>query len=157
MSPSASLHRCVTSLCELLRDRRGTSLIEFGVAAPVLLIFLIGISDLGRGLSERYRLQQVVNRSLEMVQASSALGFSDLEAQAEAAAGAGSDATVEQWLECGGSTRNWDDACPSGEPARYVKMTLTRGFSPLFGNVGYPNVQPDGTVRLTVHATLRVG
>jgi hypothetical protein len=156
MSPSASLRRCAGSLCELLRDRRGTSLIEFGVAAPVLLIFLIGISDLGRGLSERYRLQQVVNRSLEMAQANSNLGFSDLEAQAEAAAGIGSDATIVQWLECGGSTRDWDDFCPNGEPARFVKMTLTRGFSPLFGTVGYPSVQPDGTVRLTVHATLRV-
>ena len=91
-----------------------------------------------------------------MAQASSVLSFTDLEAEAEAAAGLGSDATVVQWLECGGSTRAWDDACPSGEPARFVKTTLTRGFMPLFGTVGYPNAQADGSVLLTVHATLRV-
>lgn len=70
--------------------------------------------------------------------------------------GSSAEATVEQWLECGGATRAWDDPCPNGEPARFVKLTVMRGFKLLFGTVGYPNVQPDGTVRLTAHATLRV-
>lgn len=149
------LHRGSAWPTAILRDRRGTSLIEFGVAAPILLIFVAGVSDLGRGWSDRYSLQQVVNRSLEMAQAGRDGDYNYLKVEAEAAAGAGATATVEQWIECGGSIRAWDDPC-ANNVARFVKLTVRRGFRPLFGTVGFSNAQSDGTVLLTAHATLRV-
>lgn len=64
--------RIIKSACTIIRDlsrsERGTSVIELAIAAPVLMVFLLAIADFGRGLSEKYRLQQAVNRALEMAQ-----------------------------------------------------------------------------------------
>lgn len=145
----------------LMQSEQGTSVIELAVAAPVLLMFLVGITDLGRGLTERYRLQQAVNRTLEMAQTGrDAEYITLLKTEGAAAAGVPEDNVVpEQWVQCGGdltTRRAWTEDCAGGESARFVKLTITGSFTPLFGTIGYSSAQPDGTVRLTAHATLRV-
>jgi Flp pilus assembly protein TadG len=129
------------------------------IAAPVLMIFLAGVTDMGRGYSERYRLQQAVNRTLEMAQTGKDADYEFLKAEAVAAAGVPEANVVqEQWVECAGSPakKAWSDDCAGGESARYVKLTITGSYTPLFGSMGYLTQQADGTVKLTAHATLRV-
>ncbi len=48
MAPIARLHRAVFHR-QMLKDRRGQSLVEFALAFPILLLMLVGIVDLGRG------------------------------------------------------------------------------------------------------------
>jgi hypothetical protein len=144
---------------QLAKDQRGTSVIELAIAAPVLLMLLAGVTDLGRGWSERYRLQQAVNRTLEIAQGGRDTDFVFLAEEAAAAAEVPvTNVAQEQWLECAGSStkRDWADECASGDAARYVKLTITGSYTPMFGSMGYLNVQADGTVKLTAHATLRV-
>ena len=142
----------------ILNDQRGTSLIEFGVAAPVLLLFLTGVADFGRGVSDRHSLQQVVNRSLEMAQVSTRdNNYSYLATEAAAAAGVpAGDAVVEQWLECAGTVKPWADDCNGANPARFVRLTVKRKYTPLFGRMGFWKTSSDGTVTFTAHATLHV-
>lgn len=143
----------------LLRSERGTSVIELAIAAPVLLLFLAGVTDLGLGLTERYRLQQAVNRSLEMAQTGRDNDYAFLAPEAAEAAGVPVNQVVqEQWVECAGSTdrKAWSEDCPNGQPARFVKLTITGGYSPLVGSLSYWTVRSDGTVGMTAHATLRV-
>jgi hypothetical protein len=144
---------------KLAKDQRGTSVIELAIAAPVLLMLLAGVTDLGRGLSERYRLQQAVNRTLEIAQGGRDTDFVFLSEEAAAAAEVPvANVLTEQWLECAGSStkRDWADECASGDSARYVKLTIIGSYTPLFGSMGYLTLQSDGTVKLTAHATLRV-
>jgi Flp pilus assembly protein TadG len=143
----------------LLRSERGTSVIELAVAAPVLLVLLAGVTDLGRGLTERYRLQQAVNRSLEMAQTGRENEYAFLANEAAEAAGVPANNVVqEQWVECAGSAdkKAWAEECPNGQPARFVKLTINSSYTPLFGRMSYMSPQADGTVKLTAHATLRV-
>lgn len=143
-----------------LSDARGTSLIEFGVAAPILMIFLVGVTDLSRGYSEKYRLQQVVNRSLETAQIAGADNdYSYVKTEAAAAAGVPETAvTLTQFTECGGNAtpKAWDDDCGGADTARFITLSIVKSYTPLFGTVGYPNAQADGTVLMTARATLRV-
>jgi hypothetical protein len=125
----------------------------------VLLLFLAGVTDLGRGFTERYRLQQAVNRTLEVAQAGRDTDFAFLAEEAASAAEVPvSNVVQEQWLECAGSQvkRDWLDECTSGDSARYLKLTINGSYTPLFGSMGYLTLQTDGTVKLTAHATLRV-
>ena len=143
----------------LLRNERGTSVIELAVAAPVLLLFLAGLTDLGRGLSERYRLQQAVNRSLEMAQTGREDDYAFLVPEAAAAAGVPETQVVQQqWLECDGvKMSKWTDECNVGsESARFVKLSITSSYRPLFGSMSYQAARSDGTVELTARGTLRV-
>ena len=61
------LRTLASPLRRLRRDARGASMIEFGMLAPFLGLLVAGMIDLGQGLSERYTLQQAVNRGLEML------------------------------------------------------------------------------------------
>lgn len=148
----------IRSLKKILGDNRGTGLIELAIAAPVLLILVLGISDLGRVLSQGHMLRQAVNRSLELAQGSTReIDYSFLADEAAAAARVPREQVVfEQWLLCNSTRKVWTDDCNGGESARYVKLTVFSYFQPFFGTMWYANAQPDGTVKLTAHGSLRV-
>jgi hypothetical protein len=130
---------------------------ELAIAAPVLLILMAGVVDLGRGLTERYRLQQAVNRSLEMAQTGNDATYEFLAVEAAEAANVPvSEVIQEQWIECNGTKKAWTDDCSGGEIARWVKLTIKGSFVPMFGTMGYGNIRADGSVLLTAHASLRV-
>jgi Flp pilus assembly protein TadG len=146
-----------TVLRRLARDQRGTSVIEMGLAAPVLAVLLMGMIDLGRGLSERFTIQQAVNRSLEMIQAKrpqagaddSQVDYTFLKTEAATAAGVpASQVTLTQWLECNGTRKtNYDDSCADSEDtARYLQLQINKNF------VGSLYL---GTVPMTAKGVLR--
>jgi Flp pilus assembly protein TadG len=140
---------------------RGNSFIEMAVAAPLFVGLLIGMVDISRGVSTKLQVVQAAQRTVERVQRS---GYSQgdvpsLETDAEAAAGTGSDATVSTWLECGSSTTKlaYTDSCSSGEAyARYVGVSTTKPFTPLFGTQYFPGANSNGTFTLTGTAGVRI-
>ena len=130
-------------LVRLARDERGVSVIEFGFFAPFLALLVMGVIDLGRGLSERFSLQQAVNRSLELVQARPASATADatdidytfVATEAASAAGVPSNqVTLTRWRECDGvAVTTYAGSCPSGQDqARYLRVRIEKSFTAQF-------------------------
>jgi Flp pilus assembly protein TadG len=57
---AAALRRPFVGLAALVRDRRGMSAVEFGVAAPIFLGILMPVVDLGRAYSQQIQIRQAV-------------------------------------------------------------------------------------------------
>jgi Flp pilus assembly pilin Flp len=150
----------------LARDERGATIIEFGLLAPVLALFVMGIIDVSRGLSERFTLQQAVNRSLELVQSRNAApavqeaGDTPEDAyqfavdEAEAAAGPGAVVIPVLWRECDGvETEPFEENCPDnadGTPqdtARYLKIHISKTFQGEYF-LGATRMVASGSVRV---------
>ena len=146
---------------KLIGCERGNSFVEMALAAPILATLLLGMIDISRGVAMKLQLVQAAQRTVELVQRS---GFqysdiADLETESEAAAGAGSNATVTGWLECGSSTTRlaWTATCTSGQAySRHMDVTITQSFTPLFGSRFFPGSNPDGTFTLTALSGVRV-
>lgn len=144
----------------LLRCEQGNSFIEMAFAAPLLASLLIGMVDLSRAVSTKLQMVQVAQRTIERVQRN---GFEPdhaetLEAEAETAAGGGAAATVSAWLECGSSTTKlgYTDSCASGQAyARFVGISVSTDFEPVFGTDIFPGANADGTFTLAGTAGVR--
>lgn len=150
----------------LARDQRGATIIEFGLFAPVLALFVMGIIDLSRSLSERFTLDQAVSRSLELVISRNAAPVVQQQNQtpaqayqfavdeAKAAAGAGAVVTPTLWRECDGvETTPFDGTCEDnadGTPkdtARYLKIRVTKTFQGEYF-LGATTMVASGSVRI---------
>lgn len=142
------------------RDERGNSLIEMALIAPVLAALLVGSVDISRGVSAKLQVEQAAQRSIELVQRSEykTTDKATYEADAQAAAGTGSTATLTAWLECNGNgvKLNIDTAtCADTDAlAKYVQMSVQKPFTPVFSTRLFPGANTNGTV--TVHATAGV-
>jgi len=126
-------------LSALARDKRGTSLIEFGLLLPFLAFLTLGVIDLSRGLAERFALQQAVNRSLELVQARPAVAsatatdvdYSYVKTEAASAAQVpATQVTLTRWLECDGVHQpQVTGTCAGGQAtARYLRVRIVKNF-----------------------------
>jgi len=145
----------------LLSCERGNSFVEMAFAAPVLASLLLGMIDISRGVADKLELTQIAQRTIERVQRTgySPSNNSTLETEAETVAGTGSNATVTAWLECGNSSTqlSFTGSCSSGQPyARYVRITVTRPFTPLFGSRFFPGANSDGTYTINGEAGIRI-
>ena len=149
-------------LTALWRDERGNSFIEMALVTPLLASLLIGMVDISRAVSAKVTLEQAAQRALEKAQATDykTEDADTLEADAEAAAGTGSTATVDAWLECDHDGVHLDfdtGTCATGSYyARYVQVTVSNTFTPMFGSRFFPGANANGTVDVSGGATLRV-
>ena len=145
----------------LLRDQRGNSFVEMALVTPLLASLLVGMVDISRAVSAKVTVEQAAQRALERVQATDfkTSQMSDLETDAEAAAGTGSQATADAWLECNhdGTHLDYDTGdCGTGVSyARYVSMHVTDTFTPLFGTRFFPGANGNGTVTVDGQAVVR--
>jgi len=145
----------------LLCDERGNSFIEMALVTPVFASLLVGMVDISRAVSSKVTVEQAAQRGIERAQATdfktSQLG--DLEDDAEAAAGTGSQATADAWLECNhdGVHLDYDTGvCGTGANyARYVRVRITNSFTPIFGTRFFPGANSNGTVTVGGQATVR--
>ncbi|HEX8583218.1 MAG TPA: TadE/TadG family type IV pilus assembly protein [Allosphingosinicella sp.] len=119
-----------------LKDEDGVTAIEFAMLIPILATFVLGIIDLSTGLSQRFSLQQAVNRSLEIVQANrvaaNAQGtqnYDFLKTEVTSAV-PNASVTLNQWLECSGTKQSsYTGVCAAGQDtARYLELRATREF-----------------------------
>lgn len=145
----------------LIKCERGNSFIEMAFAAPLLVGLLIGMVDISRAVSDKLQVVQVAQRTIERVQRNKfqPSDSAALEAEAEAAVGNGADATVSAWLECGTSTTklSYTGSCSAGEAyARYVGISISKDFTPIFGTKYFPGANSDGTFTFEGEAGVRV-
>lgn len=142
----------------LRRDERGLSVVELGLVAPVLTLFVAGIIDLSMGLAQRFAMQQAVNQTLELVMVrppqmdadDSEIDFSYVKSAAASAAGVSEDQVeLDWWLQCEDERMaDFDDTCDAGEDsARYLSVQVEKPFSGNFF-VGDTTFVVDGAVRI---------
>lgn len=155
---------------KLGHDERGVSVIEMALLAPILSIFTLGIGDLGRAFAERYALQQSIHRTLERGHLTGPTGgtYTYLQAEAVAAGGTGTTAVVREWVECteADGTRRTEASSaecalatptdPAEEFARYVEITATKTYTPMFTASIFSRRNANGTVPLAAKASIRV-
>ena len=136
----APLARFARRSGDLVRDERGVSMIEFGIIAPFMALLIGGIVDLSMGLSQRFSMQQALNRSLEMVQANrphaeadeSEIDYDFLVREAATAADVPvNKVTLNQWLECNGARQaSFSGSCADGtDTARYLELRVVKDFT----------------------------
>jgi Flp pilus assembly protein TadG len=148
-----------------LRDcRRGASLIEFGLALPVLCFLVMGMADLATGISARFSLEQAAYRTLEKVTVgSSQTDYSYLAAEAATAASVPvSNVTVNSWRECNQVRQTvFDGTCPTGQmTSSYVQIVIVSAYHPFFqyGPLGttFGARQSDGNIPISGSAAVRI-
>jgi Flp pilus assembly protein TadG len=146
----------------LLRDQRGTSVVELALIAPILAALVLGTVDLSAAYSAKLQLEQAAQRTIEKVQAEGYEDDSDHKAaiKTEAATAAGvaeSAVTVESWLQCNNATTKlaYSGSCANASDpyARYVQVTIQKQYTTLFRSK-YAGV--NGVITLTGQAGVRV-
>jgi Flp pilus assembly pilin Flp len=139
-------------------DERGVSVIELGLIAPVVALFIAGIIDLSQGLAQRFAMQQAVNRSLELLLVEpleedvgeDEVDYDHIVDQAAAAADVPEDdVTVDLWLQCNDVRMdNYNDSCAAGEDsARYFSLRIDKPFTGNFF-VGEVDLFATGVMRI---------
>jgi Flp pilus assembly protein TadG len=147
----------------LARDRRGASLVELALIAPMLLTLFAGILDCGRLFAAKLNLQQVAERSVELATMS---GIStqtyqvvqtNMQADATSAAPAASQIVVSFWLECNGVKQgDFNASCNTGEQvARYASLSIASSYTPTFPWLFGPLVA-NGKIAVNSAASVRV-
>ena len=152
----------IVRMASLWRDERGNSFLEMALAAPLLASLFVGMVDVSRAVSAKIDLEQAAQRAVERVQATEykTTDASTIQGEAQTAAGTGSSATVDSWLECNNNGTHLDfdtGTCSSStDPyARYVEVNVQKSFTPLFGSM-FPGANSNGTVTVNGQATVRV-
>lgn len=153
-------------MLKLWHDDRGHSFLELGFALPIFSALLIGTVDISRAVSERLKLEQAAQRTIELLQIKDFTYSDRATYQTEAATAAGvatSAVTVDAWLQCNGTKQtpmdqtHYDGTCNSGEAmARFVNVKIQKDFTPLFGTKYFPGANANGTFTLIANAGVRV-
>jgi hypothetical protein len=153
----------MVKLSQLLRENGGTSVVELGMIAPILALFIVGIVDLAIAYSAKLSLEQAAQRSVEMAIGAGKVG-SDYEYVRKEAASAANvpveNVTLATWLECGGSRQpDFYGVCEDSNDqiARYISVDIAGAYQPLF-SLGAFGRQTDsaGRVPLRGDATVRL-
>jgi Flp pilus assembly protein TadG len=152
------------ALIDVTRNNRGTSVIELGLIAPLLITMMMGIIDFGRAFTHKFAMEQATYRTLEKITAGSRQ--SDyVQFKSEAATAAGepeANVTIESWLECDGMKQaDFNTACTDTQQvSRFVRVAIVSDFQlsfptgPLANSLGHANSL--GQIKLAVGSTLRV-
>ena len=146
------------ALARLARDQKGATLIEFGLSLPIMVLIVVGISDVSMGYSRKLTVEAAIFRTLERAHAREANNnFTWMQAEAAAAAGVPtSQVTVDSWLECNRARQtSFTGSCPNGsETGRYVSVNINTTYTPRFGYS--PLATSNGTVPIQAGAALRI-
>lgn len=142
------------------RDERGLSVVELGLVAPVLALFIGGIIDLSGGLAQRFAMQKAVNSTLELLQAHPLENDTSetnvrtayaylIEHLAEEADVPTNDVQINRWLQCDDVViTNYTSMCDPGEDqARYIALSVEKDFNGQFF-VGDMTMTADGVMRI---------
>ena len=155
----------------LRADKRGASVVELALCAPFLGALIVGMTDVSRAYAMKLRLAQAAQRAIESIQVNgkNTNDYTGLSAEATAAATAAgyanSQIAVNYSLVCNGvvNTSNTTGAaitatCPTSSPtyARYVTVTISNNYSPMFATSYFPGANAQGQVAVSGYAGLRV-
>ena len=155
-------------LLNLLRDERGSSLVELALVLPLLGTMVVGMVDISRGYSAKLQLEQAAHRAIEkaMNNQKETTLYDTLVAESMEAANVPQSAVqVRYWLECNGVSQNtgastmaadYEKKCADNIPyARYVSVRIQKAYAPMF-RVRFAGSNADGTFTLVGRAGIRV-
>ena len=153
--------RLLARLRALPEAARGTSVIEFGLIAPVLAVSLMGVTDLSMGYSRKLAIEQAAYRSLEKIADGTVqTDYSALATEAAAAAGVPvAQVTINNWLECNRVAQaSFTGTCPTGQmTSKYVQVVINATYRPIFFEGPLAAFRgADGNVALSASASVRV-
>jgi Flp pilus assembly protein TadG len=149
---------------KLLSNNRGAAVIELALAAPFFAAIVIGMNDLSRAYSEKLKLEQAAQRTIEKVEQQHTVltdysSYSTEASNAATAAGySGSTVSVDYWLECNGVRQTTTTTpCSSGQTyARYVTVTISNTYTPMFTSRVWPGADAYGNIPVSGYAGIRV-
>jgi Flp pilus assembly protein TadG len=146
----------------LARENGGAVTIELALLAPILAAMLIGLIDISTAYSDKLRLEQAAQRTVERVMQNSFTTTQEavLEAEAAATAGAGATADLTYWLECNGARMNgpsaYTNGCAAGQSyARYVQIEIEKDYTPLILST-WGGANMGGDIELSGVAGIRI-
>jgi len=128
------------------RNERGANVVEFAIAAPVLLMLTVGATDFARIFIEAHAIVGAANsgvvfgarRNIDSVH------YTEMETRAlnDSGGAAGATAVGSQFCDCpqspGTAVSCLDGVCAAyGKPRVYVKTVVSKEFSTL---VNYPGI-----------------
>lgn len=132
--------RCIFHLNRIKRGISGLASVEAALIAPVLIILLIGLVDIGRYVSDRGKMTRAVksgghyfmvggadtDAARSLIQSNLTSAFGDRYAPQVA---------VTQYCQCGGAVAVCNANCSNGAaPNAYFKMTLSAEYRGIFLN-----------------------
>ena len=150
----------------LLRNERGTGVVELALVTPVLAMLLVGMIDTAMGMAAKLKLERAAAQSIERVTAYGQVGTNYAVIRTEAAQAAGvpeANVVIDNWLECNSDgaapTRasSFTGSCATGQQvARYVSVSITGQFTPI---LSYGAVFPravNGAIIMRGDASVRI-
>lgn len=145
----------------IIGNRAGAAALETAIMLPIIAGIMMATLDFSNGWLTKLRLEQAAQRGIELVAARKGVATSYDYARSEminAWGDAYTSATVESWLECGGTVQASATAdCAGAQRARYVKLRITAPFNPMFGwGILYDGPESGGTATLVGDAVVRV-
>ena len=157
-------------LIKLARDEAGAVLIELALAAPVLALMVMGISDISSAFSKRLELEQAAQRAIEKVMQTTGADtpegtikkeavcqYNGTKADGECKTGSITvdNVVVEYELTCNNVVTDYATDCVAGQAEyRYVKATVTDTYTPMFPI--HFGTGADGKYTLSATAGVRV-
>lgn len=149
-------------LALLGRDERGASVVELALLMPFFAAMVVGVADITRAYSAKYKLEQAAYRAIEKVQQyrDTTTTFSTIQSEASSAAtDAGftnPNVTIDVWLECNGTRQTtYNTTCPGQTQNRWITVDISGDFTPLFASNRWPGSNSNGTYTLHGRAGLR--
>jgi Flp pilus assembly protein TadG len=170
---------------KLFGDTRGAAVIEMALVAPVLALGIVGIVDISNAYSRKLALEQGAQRAIEKIMQTTSYSTVENTLATEAVCQVdgmnpdgtcksspitSSNVTVTWRLQCTSSsgtvtnqTISNDSAtfdtyvCPSGTAtqAKYVQISLTDKYTPMFSTHFAGFTSSDGTYHLSAVAGVR--
>jgi Flp pilus assembly protein TadG len=127
------------SLGALGRCRRGTSAAEFAIIAPVMVLLLAAVADVGAAMQQSIRLETAARAGAQFAMSFPTNQAGIAGAAAASLGSAGTGATVvasAPFCACPGATASVScdgTPCSGAAAGTYVSVTVTRPFSPIVG------------------------
>lgn len=111
------------------RSQSGAAVIEFVIVAPVLLLLMFGLFDIGNAIQQKIWLEQAV-RAGGMIALSGSATKTEIENAVQAASWSNVTTTVNQNAVCAdGGTVQSDGTCLVGPVYQYVTISSTKKFT----------------------------
>jgi Flp pilus assembly protein TadG len=152
----------LAKLRRLLGDQDGVAVLELALAAPILMLMVVGVADMSNAYSRKLALEQAAQRSIEKIMQTTAETTPDSTLQSEAIKQAGQgltsgNITVEYTLYCNQAKQaNYDDECAAGErEARYVSVTVSDEYQPMFP-LHFAPINANGKYPVSATAGMRI-
>ncbi len=157
-----------------LRSTRGVAAVEIALLAPILLFFLIAIVDFGLWIREQMLLTSAARAGAQFVLQDPDTNADNTDGVLTSAALAGVASAVQDasgldagnitivplvFCECAnGTAKACTELCGSDQPRKYVAITVTETFTPIFfGSISIPFINVNlGNIVVVGQSTVRL-